>query len=511
MRFVYVKHADFVYMYVGTRYAYIAKGFEPDFRLLKIPDEDAQIFVQRIANINGNRPPLPNNFFNLTKVISAYCRAHDVHFKDGQDHVLQNPYEMFSHFDINLKPDGRRFTKKFMKPRIQKKFPNIPEDFTVAEFFHPDRIEHSARDAIQQSGVMVHARLKEIDYGPLKNSGVTWKYLDEAFKCGALNLHETGCDSLRAFLICRKVISAEITYQDIEQSARETLAKTGQRLKQDGGAIEHGPLRGVITQAALHLSIHHGYHGLQKGLFDGLKDFQDQCGIPLTSNNKGWTRGEIIRLSDVAIALRLTHLIEGHRLTKNDGPVKYGELAGEDCLRIDQAFKRGHRGLKDCGFDGISAYADHIGIPHDPHHAKSLVSRTKNMRFSLEDAEQTFNLHIAEDGRIPSADNTPITLGPLAKLNLTFAAANVSIARQKDIHGYSGMKALMEDRCGEVAMWYAPTSWLAKKFAANVGVSYDMARHIASLTMDQIMMSPPPTIPEAETKKIVAAPAPVTK
>lgn len=282
----------------------------------------------------------------------------------------------------------------------------------------------------------------------------------------------------------------KLTWDTIEQSARAKLAATGQRMKQGGGLIEHGPLKGAMTENALHLAIRDGYHGLQKGLFKGLGDFQDQCGIPHTTASKGYTRGDIIRLSDVAIALRMTHLIEGHRLTKNDGIVKYGPLAGEKCVLIDEAFKRGNRGLKDCGFDGISAYADHLGIPRDPHHASSLVSRTKKMRFNLEDAEESFRLHIEHDGKIPIADNTPVTFGPLAKLNISFAAVNASIGRQKDIHGYGGMKDLIEDRCGEVAFWHAPESKLARKFAQQVGIDYDFAGKVASLDLAAFFVGP---------------------
>jgi len=42
----------------------------------------------------------------------------------------------------------------------------------------------------------------------------------------------------------------KLTWDAIEQSARAKLAATGQRMKQGGGLIEHGPLKGVMTENA---------------------------------------------------------------------------------------------------------------------------------------------------------------------------------------------------------------------------------------------------------------------
>jgi len=212
----------------------------------------------------------------------------------------------------------------------------------------------------------VHSDKGPIQYGPLKDTGLSWAGVNHSLLEGRHGLSKDDGMSLAEFFELSGIPSAkfrgELFYLDIMWELLEHFRATGKRLSTDDKTpLERGSLKGTgMTGQKLYLAFENASHGLC-GLYS-LSELQDLLGI-----SGGQYKGHLTH-SVIAETCWAVYDHTGQRLSlKSTDPIEFGPLAGSGLTgkKINDALRLGFHGLP--GGDSLSKLQGRAKIPKFKH------------------------------------------------------------------------------------------------------------------------------------------------
>lgn len=382
-------------------------------------------------------------------------------------------------------------TAAFEKPAIVKESAQEPNPAKIALVFKQTAITkragldfnytkwdilYSARQTLMETGMRPTPHDGLIQYGPLADGKTTWKIVDlalgadlpsltRATKSNASMRDET---SLEKFLNARKIIDpvievieqprperiiekSQVSEQDIIDSARVTVFRTGRRPTSADGLIKYGPLHGIYTWFAADRCLANKSRGIVSS-YDTLAQLLDGEKIYSTEAQKAVhiRPEEKIFLNDIEKSARVMLLATGKRPSGKDGLIQFGPLRQKTLWStINSMFKSSSRLLESNDCKTLANFLDSKNIPLNNAEKKQSSKRPPVLEtFSITDIEESVTATLHATGRRPAVTRDLIAHGPLKGLS-TWGAIDEAIKNEYRgliKTGYTNLNHLMDEK-----------------------------------------------------------------